>query len=1780
MSDRAHEDVRETPLKLGARIQPRVSFALHQNSVPFLLELTLENTLEEAVEDVSVTVVASPPFVQETTWRFDRLERGAIRSMQMEDLELKLNGGLLGRLTEAERGQVTITAGQGDGVLGRWEADVELLARGQWGGLDPLPELIAAFVQPNDPAVDRILRQAIELLRTQGLPAAVDGYQSGSRQRVWEWVQAIWGAVCALGVAYALPPASFEQTGQKVRSPSQLWDGRVGTCLDTTLLFAACLEQCHLRPLVVLLDGHAFVGCWLIEDGFSVAVVDDPASLRTRLQLGEMLVFETTLATHRPAPTFRTAVAHAEQALADGYRQPFVVAIDIARTRMQGILPLASATDLAFEAAQAVTEAAAPAFEEAPQWVDAPGIAPARSPDDARLTGRLLQWQGKLLDLTLRNRLLNLHFTKGVLALDAPDPGRMEDRLADGHPLRLVPRPPLMTGGDPRGAAAHEQRGQEEILRAYAKAALGRNEVTVDLPAEELTARLLSLFRAARTSLQENGANTLHLAMGFLVWRKEERGAQAFKAPLVLVPVQLSRSSVRAGFRLSLGDEEPRFNPTLLQMLEQDFRLSIPELREALPRDDAGIDVGAVWRIVAERVKEFRGWEVVADVVLSTFSFTKFLMWRDMVDRLDDLMRNRVVRHLVESPHEPYPHVTPFPDPHTLDARYPATTTYCPLPADASQLAAVMAAAAGQDFLLIGPPGTGKSQTITNLITHCLAEGKTVLFIAEKTAALEVVHRRLEAAGLGPFCLELHSNKTKKLDVLTQLGRARLAAAEVDVPEVSPPDGQARPPVPRPSEQGEARAWERAVAKVDALRRDLNGVVECLHAPHRNGLTIFEAIGRVLGAREVPEVALSWPQVDAHDVEERAGWMERAEGLGTYAAAARLEPRDPLTPLRQTQWSPAWQSSLIQGARRVMALRGDLESLTGKLCAAVGLPSSELDALGRQRLTELAELVTAVAQAGWAFVLQGNAPAAALRSGQALLRRRVEVVRALSLPYDLRAALRLDLDALGATLTEAVGVWWLRRALLRRRVHQALMACTQSRGPGTLDPAADLERLAEIRELDRRLAGLQRLQLETNGLWRGLETDPAAVATAVKLGAALQKLARRMTGHPPGKRHVFAPEAGETVALKALAAQADGVLSILHQWEAAIGELRQRMAAEDEAPGEDTPQAWAEVCQALLANVPRLQAWCSWQRQRQAAAADGLLPLVVALEEGRVAAGEAVRVFDVNYCRWWLPGAVEQEAALCAFVPVAHEARMAEFAAADRDWLECVGPHVCSRLTMRCKRTLDGIRRGSPESKALGLLRHELAKKKRHLPVRELLGQLRPLLPVLAPCVLMSPLSVAQYLSSDATPFDLVVFDEASQIPVWDAIGAIARGEQVVVVGDPKQLPPTNFFGRSEQEPSDDPSLDADLESILDDCRGGGLPELQLRWHYRSRHESLIAFSNERYYDGTLVTFPSPVTEDHAVVYHHVAQGVYEKGASRTNRPEAMAVVDFVLSRLRDPAFAASGQSIGVVTFNAQQQQLIEDLLEREMEQDESLEAFFADGQNESVFVKNLENVQGDERDVMCFSITYGPDENGALSMNFGPLNKEGGERRLNVAITRARRALHVFAALQPEQIDLSRTRAKGVADLKRFLQYAQRGAGTAAPCIPAQAVDSGGSCIQVVCHALRSRGWQVQIGVGVSRLRVDIGVVDPDLPGAFIAGILCDGPSDDVAATARDRDLLRPQVLEGLGWRIGRTWSMEWWLDPTGALERLHAFLTQALAMARDKRSSDGQGLAPATRP
>jgi very-short-patch-repair endonuclease len=575
-------------------------------------------------------------------------------------------------------------------------------------------------------------------------------------------------------------------------------------------------------------------------------------------------------------------------------------------------------------------------------------------------------------------------------------------------------------------------------------------------------------------------------------------------------------------------------------------------------------------------------------------------------------------------------------------------------------------------------------------------------------------------------------------------------------------------------------------------------------------------------------------------------------------------------------------------------------------------------------------------------------------------------------------------------------------------------------------------------------------------------------------------------------------------------------------------------------------------------SAKEIQPWCVWNEARSQALSLGLRGLIEQLELGIIDPSELKEHFIFSYADWWLRRTLDREPLLANFSGTSHSHKIDQFREADERFQNLTIQYVQAKLRGKIP-TGDEIK-GDLQTE-VGFLRHESQKQKMHRPIREVLKKTATLLPRLKPCMLMSPQSVAQYLDTSNQTFDVVIFDEASQIPTWDAVGAIARGKQLICVGDPKQLPPTNFFNSSDAEGNfEDDSL-IEMESILDECLSCGMPLSRLSWHYRSRNEGLIAFSNYQYYDSGLVTFPSPVETDRSVEFVD-SKGVYEPGKSRTNKIEAERIVDEIEQHYLSGA--GNKLSIGVITFNATQQALIEKLLDSRRLANRKLDEAIAAAESEELFIKNLENVQGDERDIILFSITFAKDANGKLSMNFGPMNKEGGHRRLNVAATRARHQVKVFSSIRPEDIDLSRTNSRGVSDLKLYLDFALNGSRALAEHAVPTGREPDSPFESQVINALRERGWRVVPQVGVSGYRIDLAVVNPHAPGTFLLGVECDGATYHSAPTARDRDRLRQFVLEGLGWKIHRIWSTDWWFNREIPLSSLLSRLEQLEIEAR----------------
>jgi hypothetical protein len=565
----------------------------------------------------------------------------------------------------------------------------------------------------------------------------------------------------------------------------------------------------------------------------------------------------------------------------------------------------------------------------------------------------------------------------------------------------------------------------------------------------------------------------------------------------------------------------------------------------------------------------------------------------------------------------------------------------------------------------------------------------------------------------------------------------------------------------------------------------------------------------------------------------------------------------------------------------------------------------------------------------------------------------------------------------------------------------------------------------------------------------------------------------------------------------------------------------------------------------------KLRDYCKYLEFKSVLNEEGLQMVYNVLESGDIKEEDLTTVFNKNISRACAQYIVGNTPELKNFHGSQYSLDIETFKELTKNFEKLTREELVAKLSAKVPQVKQGVA-NDPE---IVLLLKAIGNSGRATTLRNLFVDTQSLMKILCPCMLMSPHSVAQYLDPTYPPFDLVVFDEASQMRTSESIGAIARGKELIVVGDPEQMPPSQQVGASIGEIDEESVALEDQESILEDCLAISMPYIYLQWHYRSKHESLIAFSNENYYKGELYTFPSPDNLVSKVTLRQV-EGFY---SNRQNKAEAKSIVDEIMRRLKDPVL--SKRSIGVVTFSGAQKEIVDKMLDAEFVKQPDLEEVAKAG-DEPIFVKNLENVQGDERDVILFSICYGPDEKGKLIYTiFSLLNRRGAGRRLNVAFSRARYEMMIFSTLKPEQIDLNRVKGEGTIGLRRFLEFARRGTQTSLKSVKKSVHENNQGAVELIAARInKDTGYDAHTDVGSSEFKVDIGIVHPKDTNKYLLGVLCDGRNYYKGGTALDRNNTQISVLNSLGWKITRVWLLDWWDNPEKELKRLQKEIEEAL--------------------
>lgn len=1349
---------------------------------------------------------------------------------------------------------------------------------------------------------------------------------------------------------------------------------------------------------------------------------------------------------------------------------------------------------------------------------------------------RIKKWKDKLIDLSKRNRLLNFKTTRvtTVQVVNELPPEIFKKLVLEIKTMQFLPAPDVKPLPEESASVPAE-------FNTYSSAAIKEHHsdtfLQTGLPADQLDKNLLKIYSKASSVMEEQGYNVLFLTIGCLDWTDASDPQVVLKAPFILVPVELSRKSVKSPFKLDYTEEPPIINPALIQKLQNDFRITVNQLEE----DFEELDVQKLFVDLQNLTGQFKDWRLTNEIYLSLFSFDKFLMYKDIEKHAAHLTNNPVIKSICgDQTSRQAPAQDFLCNNETLRKNLSPLKTFQVLDADSSQQIAILAAKNNCSFVIEGPPGTGKSQTISNIISESLAAGKKVLFVSEKMAALEVVKSRLEKSGLGDFCLELHSKNTNKAQVIKELAKTLDLKKNPD------------------------HANDDDLAKLELAGRELDAYVNALHAPFEKfAMSPFQAFGFILSHRGIQDLKILFKDTRNWDKDR---FNLACDLLGEFSRNL-VETGNPA--------SHPWMGSCLTELdyEKKLRLTETLDALNEK----PGVIKEAADKLAESCLSNGPLTLSAVDDtldaAGLILSFPG-APKPVLENPKwnSLAPETADVISIVKEFESLKSQLStkynfdiINLDITGVLERHSLYYssivrffrpsFWRDRGVIKKHLKSA------DYRPDYEQLLKDLDALNKASQLAGKIDAFSTTGAELFGTaWQGRNTS----------GAAIDNFANWMVkfrGHINRKTFKSGPEiagafANNALNITGIKSFADSLSVELSAFKNNLNRLKESAVIQNEETvfGTKMPAAPWDVLTGKIAamrnSLNLLDAWARYQHSLKECTRIGLDNFIAKVLSASVPNEKITDSFRCQFLRSWLDMVYAARPELKNFYGENFEALIDKFRELDRAQIELARIRLRHRLSGRVDASI------APSANSeLGILMRETRKSRRHMPIRKLFEQIPGLITDLKPCMMMSPLTVAQFLNPELYCFDIVIFDEASQIPPEDGVGSVIRGRQLIIAGDSKQLPPTSFFQREvlTSEDKDDDAIDAlpeDLESILDECAAGGFPRLMLKWHYRSRHESLIAFSNRNFYEDKLFTFPNAEegSKELGVKMRFNPGTYYDRGGSGMNADEAREVAKAALEHFRNHP----DLTLGVGTFSIRQKESIEDEVEKLLRQDNSLEEFFARDKQEHFFVKNLESIQGDERDVIFISVGYAKDKQGKLSMNFGPINQEGGARRLNVLITRARKRVEIFSSIRGADFDLSKTASPGVHLLKSYLDFAEMGKSVLIRENKASR-DEQSLFEESIAAAFAEKGIDCKRQIGYSDYKIDFALEDEKAPGKYLLGIECDGAGYGACATVRDRDRLRPDVLRNMNWQIYKIWSADWYRDPGRELEKLSAAIDRA---------------------
>ena len=1350
-------------------------------------------------------------------------------------------------------------------------------------------------------------------------------------------------------------------------------------------------------------------------------------------------------------------------------------------------------------------------------------------------------WKNKLIDLSRRNRLLNFRPTKvtTIKVVDEIPSEIFKSMVIENNSFHLLPKEETYNLFDENDKPKNETQSKEfyeyndgDLEKKYTDLNLQTN-----LESQRLQNNLKRIQFRANQLMEEQGFNILYLTLGMLEWYDAEHSNIKNRSPIIMIPVELKKWSIKSKYKLYKTEDEVFINPALQYKMDNEFKLSFPDLQF----DNDNFEPQEYFKILNRIIKSNNRWKIKNDIFLGLFSFAKFVMFKDFEKYNKTFKNNKIVQALAGVNKEGIDDSCDYPTASELDEKRKPLDLYQVLNADSSQQESIEAVKAGNSVVIQGPPGTGKSQTITNLITELLANGKKVLFVSEKMAALNVVYNRLQSIGLDDYCLEIHSRKANKKHVLDQLK---------DAYESTHPG---KPIINN---------------KIDELlncRIQLNEYSKVLHTPIKPfDKSPYWYIGELNQLTNVKILDIDFAEIKNISFKQ---YQKLIAIIATLSDQIKMIGH----PFNHPYWgceidnvNEYEQQKIEQQFDSVIDYYKIIEKKISSFSNSIKIEMKNISStLSYCKLLSVLNKSHKIPQS---LVQIENVESfnslvePILEKIDNYRKQREEILTKFNGEIFCE-----NIDEIVELLnTKYKSFWRIFQPVYyktKKKVTNHLLmkddALTYKEIVSNLDIIAkNIKQKNEIENTDDNLI------TPLSELWAGVHSN----TDVIKAGLSwLNNFSENRISRTDDKNLSDFILDSSSIP-KDLIQLKNSIEESIPDFLEKLGKVQKSLKVNDsiifsKGIEETNLIDIDEILTKWKANINKLVDWTRYQRAYQECKNAGLETFLDKLfTEDKKGIDSLIIKFKKAFLFHQFQSILNDAPILKNFEALAQDQIVKKFKELDSFQLELAKNRALTKLF---EQKPDTSWEGSKSSQ-LGYLQRQFRLKRGHHPIRKIFANIPDIIQRLCPCFMMSPLSLSQYIDPEKIKFDVVIFDEASQMSPVDSLGSIIRGNQLVCVGDTKQLPPTSFFDRvAQMEITDEDSEDLstpDLESILDECLTIHMKEFYLKWHYRSRHESLIHFSNNKFYKNKLNTFPSPSRDNNkdGLSLVKIENGVYDRGSSQKNIPEAKIVAKAVFDHFRN----SPEKTLGIGTFSQAQQTAILDELEILRKSDPSLEHFFADNQKEPFFVKNLETIQGDERDVIFISVGYGRDYNGKITMNFGPLNKVGGERRLNVLITRARNKVVVFSSITGDDFDLSKTQTAGVHALKQYLDFA-RSNGDRSLLSKGEEFsgefDESNIFERSVYNQLIEKGISAIPQVGYAGYKIDFGILHPEDPSKFILALECDGASYHSSATARDRDRLRQEVLENLGWRFYRIWSTDWFLNPSREMSRLSDAIEKA---------------------